>query len=136
MGLLTDAQFNASIAIAQAAPGPNVLFVAAIGYQAAGMVGAALVLLAVLLPSTTVAYVTAHWGEAHREYRALRAFRAGVAPHALGLLLAGGWVLAADVPGWQPTALTAFVALVAWRTNVHTLVLIAVGAVAGVCGLI
>jgi chromate transporter len=32
MGLLTDAQFNASVAIAQAAPGPNVLFVAALGY--------------------------------------------------------------------------------------------------------
>ena len=37
MGLLNDAQFNASIAIAQAAPGPNVLFVAVMGYQAAGL---------------------------------------------------------------------------------------------------
>ena len=35
-GLLTDAQFNASIAIAQASPGPNVLFVAVMGWQAAG----------------------------------------------------------------------------------------------------
>ena len=40
LGLLTDAQFNASIAIAQAAPGPNVLFVAVMGYQAAGLAGA------------------------------------------------------------------------------------------------
>ena len=30
---LTDAQFNASIAIAQAAPGPNVLFVALLGWN-------------------------------------------------------------------------------------------------------
>ena len=30
---LSDAQFNASIAIAQAAPGPNVLFVALIGWH-------------------------------------------------------------------------------------------------------
>ena len=37
MGLLTDPQFNASIAIAQAAPGPNILFVAVMGYQAAGI---------------------------------------------------------------------------------------------------
>src|SRR5258706_12697361 len=35
-GLLNDAQFNASIAIAQAAPGPNVLFVAGVGDPAAG----------------------------------------------------------------------------------------------------
>ena len=39
--LLTDSQFNASIAIAQAAPGPNVLFVAVLGYQAVGWLGAA-----------------------------------------------------------------------------------------------
>ena len=30
---LTDGQFNASIAIAQAAPGPNVLFVALMGWH-------------------------------------------------------------------------------------------------------
>ena len=37
---LIDAQFSASIAIAQAAPGPNVLFVAAIGWNVAGPLGA------------------------------------------------------------------------------------------------
>jgi len=41
MGLLSDVQFNASIAIAQASPGPNVLFVAVMVYQAAGLPGAA-----------------------------------------------------------------------------------------------
>ena len=35
-GLLSDVQFNASIAIAQASPGPNVLFVVVMGWQAAG----------------------------------------------------------------------------------------------------
>jgi chromate transporter len=40
MGLLSDAQFSASIAIGQASPGPNVLFVAVMGYQAAGLPGA------------------------------------------------------------------------------------------------
>jgi hypothetical protein len=33
---ISDAQFSASIAIAQAAPGPNVLFVAVIGWNVAG----------------------------------------------------------------------------------------------------
>ncbi|HWI11861.1 MAG TPA: chromate transporter, partial [Burkholderiaceae bacterium] len=36
---LTDAQFTASIAIAQAAPGPNVLFVAVLGWNVAGPLG-------------------------------------------------------------------------------------------------
>ena len=37
---LTDAQFTSSIAIAQAAPGPNLLFVAVLGWNAAGPWGA------------------------------------------------------------------------------------------------
>ena len=64
LGLLTDAQFNASIAIAQSAPGPNVLFVAVMGYQAGGWMGAAATLLGIMLPSTTLAYAAARWGHA------------------------------------------------------------------------
>ena len=37
---ISDAQFTASIAIAQAAPGPNVLFVAILGWNVAGPLGA------------------------------------------------------------------------------------------------
>ena len=37
MGWLTDAQFTASIAIAQASPGPNLLFVTVMGWQIAGL---------------------------------------------------------------------------------------------------
>ena len=38
-GWLSDAQFTASVALAQAAPGPNVLFVAVIGFNVAGLAG-------------------------------------------------------------------------------------------------
>jgi chromate transporter len=37
---ISDAQFTSSIAIAQAAPGPNVLFVATLGWSVAGPLGA------------------------------------------------------------------------------------------------
>jgi chromate transporter len=136
MGLLSDAQFNSSIAIAHAAPGPNVLFVAALGYQAAGAVGAAVTLLGVLLPSTTLAYAAARWSHARRENRALRAFKAGTAPVVIALPLASGWILAAQSPAWGNVAVTAAAALLAWRTRVHVLVLIAAGAVAGMLGLV
>src|SRR4029079_2850654 len=74
MGLLSDAQFNASIAIAQASPGPNVLFVAVMGYQAAGLAGVAATLFGIMLPSTTLALAAARWGHARREWRAVQAF--------------------------------------------------------------
>jgi chromate transporter len=134
MGLLTDAQFNASIAIAQASPGPNVLFVAVMGYQAAGLAGAAVTLLGIMLPSTTVALAAARWGHARREHRALRAFNAGMAPIVIALTLATGWILAAQTPGWRPLVATAATALLVWRTRIHLLWLIAAGGIAGALG--
>jgi chromate transporter len=136
MRLLTDAQFNASIAIAQAAPGPNVLFVAVMGYQAAGLTGAAATLAGILLPSTTLTFAVARWGHARRDWRAVQAFRAGMAPIVIGLLFSTGWILSMKTPEWGTLALTVAAAVLAWRTRVHLLVLIAIGAVAGGCGLI
>jgi chromate transporter len=134
MGLLTDAQFNASIAIAQASPGPNVLFVAVMGYQAAGLVGAGVTLLGILLPSTTLAFVAARWGHARREQRAVRAFNAGMAPIVIALLVATGWILTAQTPGWHHFVPTVVAALLVWRTRIHLLWLIAAGGIAGALG--
>ncbi len=134
MGLLTDAQFTASIAIAQASPGPNVLFVAVMGYQAAGLVGAAVTLFGILLPSTTLAFVAARWGQARRELRAVRAFNAGLAPIVIALLVATGWILSAQTPGWKHLLLTIPAALLVWRTRIHLLWLIAAGGIIGMLG--
>lgn len=134
MGLLSDSQFNASIAIAQAAPGPNVLFVAVMGYQAAGLAGTAATLAGILLPSTTLAFAAARWGHARRDWPAVLAFRAGMAPIVIGLLLSTSWILASKTPGWGAVALTLSAALLAWRTHVHLLLLIAAGALVGAAG--
>ncbi|MBA3624530.1 MAG: chromate transporter, partial [Methylibium sp.] len=83
--LLSDAQFTSSIAIAQAAPGPNVLFVAILGYQAAGLLGAAVTLVGILLPSATLALLASRWGHARQDWRAIRAFKLGMAPVTLAL---------------------------------------------------
>lgn len=64
---LTESQFTASIAIAQAAPGPNVLFVALMGWSVGinagglptGFLGVFVTMLGILLPSTTLTYLAA-----------------------------------------------------------------------------
>lgn len=134
MGLLTDAQFNASIAIAQASPGPNVLFVAVMGYQAAGLLGAGVTLFGIMLPATTLTLLVARWGRARRDWRAVQAFKAGMAPIVIALTFAAGLILTAKTPGWQPVLLTGGTVLVAWRTRIHLLALILVGAVLGALG--
>jgi chromate transporter len=134
MGLLTDAQFNASIAIAQASPGPNILFVAVMGYQAAGLPGAAATLTGIMLPSTTLALVVSRWGRARRDWRGVQAFKAGMAPIVIALMFASGWILTAETPGWRHVLLTAAAAVLVWRTRIHLLVLIAAGALVGALG--
>lgn len=136
MQVLTDAQFNASIAIGQAAPGPNVLFVAVLGYQAAGLTGAALTLAGIMLPSTLMAVGAARWVHARQDRLAIRAFKAGVAPITIALLAATGWILTAQHPTAPVIVLTAATALLAWRTRIHVLWLIAAGATAGALGLV
>jgi chromate transporter len=135
-GWLSDVLFTSSVAIAQAAPGPNVLFVAVVGWNIAGLAGVAATLAGSLLPSTTLALAATRYGAQRRESRFVRAFTTGLAPLTLGLLLATGWVLTdpvRDSPGAM--ALVPFTVLMMLRTNVSPIWLVAAGAVVGALGL-
>jgi chromate transporter len=136
-GWLSDAQFTASVALAQAAPGPNVLFVAVIGWNVAGLAGAAAATLGSLLPSATLALSASRWGEQHRESIGIRAFIAGMAPLTLGLLLATGWVLLEPARSHLATPLlVAATIAVMLKTKLSPLVPIALGAAVGAMGLL
>jgi len=140
---LTDAQFSASIAIAQAAPGPNVLFIAVLGWNVgmnaggvgSGLLGVLLAMLGILIPSTVLTYTAAQWGHRNRELRAVRAFKQGMAPIVVALLLSTAWLLASAqgsvLQQWPIWLLTVITALVAWRTQLHLLWLLAAGAILG-----
>lgn len=135
MALLTDLQFNTSIAIAQASPGPNVLFVAVMGFQAAGLMGVAATLFGIMLPSTTLALAAARWGHRRRDWPGVRAFKAGMAPIVIGLLFSTSWILTAQTPGWGGhILLTLGAALVVWRTRIHLLLVALAGALIGGMG--
>ncbi|MGN6826226.1 chromate transporter [Paucibacter sp. M5-1] len=93
-GWLTDTQFTSSIALAQAAPGPNILFVAVLGWNVAGPLGALATMAGIMLPSTTLVLAATRWAREHKHTVGVRAFTAGMAPLTLGLLIATGWLLA------------------------------------------
>ena len=134
---LTDAQLSASIALAQASPGPNILLVTVMGWNAGGWAGALATTLGILLPSTTVALIANRGAERWRDNRAVRAFRQGTVPLTIGLLFSAGWVLASPT-AHRPAGvlLTVVSALLIWRTRLNPLWLIAAGAAAGALGLI
>ena len=143
---LTDPQFSASIAIAQAAPGPNVLFTALMGWNvglnAGGLgtaaIGMALCLGGIMLPSSILVYFTAQWSHRNRDLRAIRAFKQGLAPLVVALLVATGWILATShgyaLSNWPAWAVAIVSTLIVWRTRIHLLWLLAVGAALGWMG--
>jgi chromate transporter len=138
-GWISNAQFSSSIAIAQAAPGPNVLFVAVIGWNVAGAAGAIATLAGTLLPSTLLVLAVSRWAAQRRESLGVRAFTTGMAPLTLGLLLATGWVLAEPfvrVPGqrWGALALIAATVVTMMRAKLSPMWLVALGAVVGALG--
>ena len=132
---INDAQFNASIAIAQAAPGPNVLFVAVLGWNVAGPLGALATMSGILLPSTALSLWATRWGSQRRDTRGVRAFTTGMAPLTLGLLLATGWLLAAPARSslGGMTLVVVTVALLL-RTRISPTWLVAAGAAVGAVG--
>lgn len=151
---LSEAQFTSSIALAQAAPGPNILFVALMGFHvgmnaSAGLgggwhavalasLGVLVSMLGIMLPSSVLCFATTRWAHQHRDKLAIRAFKSGMAPIVMALLLSTGWLLSAshDQPAqdWPLWLLTGVAMLVVWRTRIHLLWLIGAGAVLGALG--
>jgi chromate transporter len=132
---LTDAQLSASVALAQAAPGPNVLFVAVIGFNVAGLVGVLATLGGSLVPSAVLAIAAGRYGRDRKDRREVQAFTQGLASLTIGLLVATSWILT-EPTQHQWSAWVLFAATLAWmvRTRFSPLWPIAVGAVAGVMG--
>lgn len=136
---ISDMQFTASVAIAQAAPGPNVLFVAVIGWNIAGAAGALAAMSGILLPSTMLSLWAGRWGTQHRSKRGVRAFTSGMAPLTIGLLLATGWLLAepfvrAPEHRLGAAALIAVTVALMLRTRISPMWLVGLGAAVGAMG--
>ena len=148
---LLDTQFSTSVALAQAAPGPNVLFVALFGWHvglnasgaaagstlawAYGLAGMSISMLGVLMPSTTLTLLSSRWAHKNRELRAVRAFKQGMAPVVIALLLSTGWILSLNLgktgASWPLWLVSIVSALVIWRSKLHLLWLLAAGALLG-----
>ena len=156
-GWLSDAQFSSSVAIAQAAPGPNVLFVALMGWNvglnaggglaggphawALGLLGLGITMAGIMLPSTTLAWFATRWLHHNAQRRGVRAFKQGMAPVVVGLLVATGLILAngnqrPDSPAWHLWLVAGVAGLIVWRTRIHLLWLLGAGAVLGALGFV
>jgi len=153
-GWLSDAQFTSSIALSQAAPGPNVLFVALLGWNVGlnagggpaggamawgmALLGVTVAMAGIMLPSSMLTYTATRWAHRNRELLAVRAFKQGMAPVVVALLVATGWILATgagyDLTQWPLWTIAVVSTLLVWKTRIHLLWLLGAGGLLGALG--
>lgn len=137
-GWLSDREFANAFAVVQAIPGPNmILMMSFIGWQVGGLPTAVASALAIFVPSCTIAYTVFRFWDRFRDTAWQQRARRGLAPVTIGLVIAGGYVMArtGDM-GWAGAAVTFGAAALLLGTRVSPLWLIAAGGALGACGLV
>jgi chromate transporter len=134
-GWIGSQRFADLFAIAQGAPGPNIVIVTLIGWEVARLPGAAVATLAMLGPSSLLVYFV---GQAWHRFRFARwriAVQSGLVPITIGLVAAAAFVLARAADRSIVAALvTLGTAAAVYFTRIHPLLFLAVGAALGALG--
>jgi chromate transporter len=131
-GWMDHARFAQLYALAQAAPGPNVLVVGLIGWEVAGIAGMLTAVVAMTVPSGVLAFGFFRMRTRLAGRRWLRLGEKGLVPVAVGLILSSGLILGqAAAINALAVAMTIASSLFVWRTDRSPLWVLVVGAVAG-----
>lgn len=137
MGWMTEKQFGDMYAMAQLAPGPNMLIVTLIGYHVAGLAGGFVTTAAMCGPACLCAYWVARVWDRFKGAAWRRIIEAALVPLSLGLVAASAFVVtrAAD-RSVGAIAVTVATAIVSYRTRVNPLWFFLAAAVLGLAGLL
>nr|MDP2192153.1 chromate transporter [Rhodoferax sp.] len=129
-GYLTHTEFVNSIALGQAAPGPNIMFIIVMGWQVAGVQGALATTLGLSLPALIFPFVVSRLSRRAQFERTLKALQRGLGPVAIGLMASTCFLLVREAPGvWKGAAIIAATIAVLALTRVPpVLLIIAAGA--------
>lgn len=129
---LTEAQFAQLFAIANAAPGPNLLIATMIGAHMAGFAGGIVATLAMILPAGLLVIVVSKIWDRYRETRWRRIIQGTLLPITAGLILAAAGVLVRQADtGVLTVLITLVTAAFTWRSRVHPLWLLGGGTLLG-----
>ena len=135
-GWLSDRDFANCFAIVQAIPGPNmILMMSFIGWKIGGLPTAVASALVTFGPSCAIAYAAFHFWDRFRTTAWQQRVRRGLAPVTIGLVIAGGYVMArTGDAGWAGLAVTAAAIGLMLATRINPLWLIAAGGALGGLG--
>jgi chromate transporter len=132
---MSNSEFAAYFAIANAAPGPNLLIVTLVGWHVAGVVGALVATLAMVGPTSVMVYAVFHIWDRFRDALWRRPVQNGLSAVTVGLLAASAFLLArASDTGWVTLAITVGTAAVSYLSRWNPLWSFAVAAAIGAAG--
>ena len=137
-GWITDQEFANYFAIVQAVPGPNmILMMSFIGWKIGGLPTAIASALATFGPPCAISYTVFRFWDRFRDAPWQQAVRRGLAPVTIGLVIAGGYVmaLAADT-GWASAAVTIAAIGLLLGTRLNPFWIIGAGGAFGASGLL
>ena len=128
-------EFSALFALAQAAPGPNMMIVTLVGWHVAGWAGMLVTSVAKFGPSSLVTIAVLHAWDRFKDRPWRRIAQRGLVPVTSGLVAASALLIAkASDPSWIAWAVTGVCAVLAFRTKIHPLWLLAAGSLIGLTG--
>ncbi|WP_338662950.1 chromate transporter [Pararoseomonas sp. SCSIO 73927] len=123
--------FSALFALAQAAPGPNMMVVPLVGWHVAGWPGLLVSSIAKFGPSSILTGVVLGLWRRFKDRPWRKVVQAGLVPMTVGLVVASAWLITeATTTEWLLGAITAAVAGLSAATKLHPLWLLSGGAIA------
>ena len=137
-GWMTDHEFANLFAMAQSAPGPNmILMMSFIGWKVWGFPGALASAFATFGPPCMMYFAGYRAWDRFRDASWQRIVRLGLVPVVMGLVIAGGVVMArtADT-SWRAVAVTLAAVAIALTTRLNPMWMLLAGAVLGGLGLL
>ncbi len=134
---MTAQEFAALFALAQAAPGPNMMVVSLVGWRVAGVSGALVATAAVIVPSSLLTLAVSGIWYRFRDAPWRKAVQAGLQPVTAGLVMASAVLLIGATAVDASAAAVVVVATLAFVfTKLHPLLILAAAAAAGAAGIV
>lgn len=134
---MSNADFAALFAVAQASPGPNMLIATLVGWRVAGFAGAATATVGMIVPSSLLSFTVGNLWARFRDRAWRKRVQAGISPVTAGLVLAAAVLLSeATSHGPRDVAVTLAVAAGATLTRLNPLWFLGGAALLGALGLV
>ncbi|MFW2162634.1 chromate transporter [Acinetobacter beijerinckii] len=131
---MTAEQFSSLFAMAQAAPGPNMMIVPLVGWHVAGPAGLLVTSLAKFGPSSIITIYALKFWQRFKAHPLRARFEKALKPITVGLVLVSAWLIAdASAQNALLVLIVILTAILGMFKKVHPLWVMALGAGLGIC---